>query len=289
MRRGDLHRGGIRRGGGRHEAAARRPDRRTARDAARADDRGGAPTSASRRPRSCATRCARCRRCASASRRWRPPRWRPRRVRPEGRPQRVPSCRSSRCAAAASANASSWCRPRRCPAAIARCWRPRSSSSTSGASRRRRSICRSSRSRNGEAMEAWLSERGPPRAGSSVPQRGDKRALVELAHRQRRARVRTPLQRDHRGPLRRARDAARRARLPTLPRRIECFDISTIQGSETVASMVVCEDGRMRQRVSEVRTRRPVTPEGSRRFRGHARGRAAALRAVLEPADRSRT
>ncbi len=35
--------------------------------------------------------------------------------------------------------------------------------------------------------------------------------------------------------------------LPALPRRIECFDISTIQGSETVASMVVCEDGRMRK------------------------------------------
>jgi excinuclease ABC subunit C len=35
--------------------------------------------------------------------------------------------------------------------------------------------------------------------------------------------------------------------LPGLPRRIECFDISTIQGSETVASMVVCEDGRMKR------------------------------------------
>ena len=35
--------------------------------------------------------------------------------------------------------------------------------------------------------------------------------------------------------------------LPALPRRIECFDISTIQGAETVASMVVCEDGRMRR------------------------------------------
>jgi excinuclease ABC subunit C len=35
--------------------------------------------------------------------------------------------------------------------------------------------------------------------------------------------------------------------LAALPRRIECFDISTIQGSETVASMVVCEDGRMRK------------------------------------------
>ena len=35
--------------------------------------------------------------------------------------------------------------------------------------------------------------------------------------------------------------------LPAIPRRIECFDISTIQGSETVASMVVCEDGKMRK------------------------------------------
>ena len=35
--------------------------------------------------------------------------------------------------------------------------------------------------------------------------------------------------------------------LPSFPRRIECFDISTLQGSDTVASLVVCEDGRMRK------------------------------------------
>src|ERR671934_261291 len=35
--------------------------------------------------------------------------------------------------------------------------------------------------------------------------------------------------------------------LPAIPRRIECFDVSTIQGAETVASMVVCEDGRMKK------------------------------------------
>jgi excinuclease ABC subunit C len=34
--------------------------------------------------------------------------------------------------------------------------------------------------------------------------------------------------------------------LPTVPRRIECFDISTLQGRETVASMVVCIEGKMR-------------------------------------------
>ena len=36
--------------------------------------------------------------------------------------------------------------------------------------------------------------------------------------------------------------------LPVIPRHIECVDISTLQGSETVASMVVCEDGRMKRR-----------------------------------------
>src|SRR5947199_4248676 len=35
--------------------------------------------------------------------------------------------------------------------------------------------------------------------------------------------------------------------LPELPKRIECFDISHIQGAETVASMVVWEDGRMKK------------------------------------------
>jgi excinuclease ABC subunit C len=49
--------------------------------------------------------------------------------------------------------------------------------------------------------------------------------------------------------------------LPALPRRIECFDISTIQGSETVASMVACEDGRMKK--SEYRKYR-VRGVGSR-------------------------
>src|SRR5690606_3260996 len=44
------------------------------------------------------------------------------------------------------------------------------------------------------------------------------------------------------------------------PRRIECFDISTLQGAETVASMVVCEDGRMKR--SDYRKFR-IRPEGA--------------------------
>ena len=81
-----------------------------------------------------------------------------------------------------------------------------------------------------------------------VPQRGDKRGLIELANRNAALGYQYALQPDDDRAVRRARNAAATSGLPALPRRIECFDISTIQGSETVASMVVCEDGRMRRR-----------------------------------------
>ena len=48
--------------------------------------------------------------------------------------------------------------------------------------------------------------------------------------------------------------------LPELPRRIECFDISHIQGAETVASMVVWEDGAMKK--SDYRKYQIKTVEG---------------------------
>ncbi len=59
--------------------------------------------------------------------------------------------------------------------------------------------------------------------------------------------LRLAAQRGGECPLRRARPAALDAGLAAVPRRIHCFDISTIQGSDTVASMVVCEQGRMRR------------------------------------------
>ena len=99
---------------------------------------------------------------------------------------------------------------------------------------------------NREALETWLSERAGRKVRLVVPQRGEKRGLIALAARnaalvyQQRFNQGTAAQFDALETLRLV------LSLPTLPRRIECFDISTIQGSETVASMVVCDEGRMR-------------------------------------------
>ena len=98
-----------------------------------------------------------------------------------------------------------------------------------------------------DAMEEWLSSRAGRRVRILVPQRGDKRALVELATRNAELSYRTrfnEITAAHFDALETLRSVIG---LPSLPRRIECFDISTIQGSETVASMVVCEDGRMKK------------------------------------------
>jgi excinuclease ABC subunit C len=98
-----------------------------------------------------------------------------------------------------------------------------------------------------EALEAWLTEIAGRRVRLVVPQRGEKRSMVELAARNAALAYQNRFSQgstaDHE-----ALETLRAAlELPGLPRRIECFDISTIQGSETVASMVVCEDGRMRR------------------------------------------
>jgi excinuclease ABC subunit C len=98
-----------------------------------------------------------------------------------------------------------------------------------------------------EALEAWLSARAARKVKILVPQRGDKRALVELATRNAELAYRTrfnEITASHFEALETLRSVLA---LPAIPRRIECFDISTIQGSETVASMVVCEDGRMKK------------------------------------------
>jgi excinuclease ABC subunit C len=100
-----------------------------------------------------------------------------------------------------------------------------------------------------ESLAALLSERTGHRIELAVPQRGEKRSLVDLAGQNakqsyiQRFRVLEPSRKAIQEAL------ADVLMLPELPRRIECFDISHIQGAETVASMVVWEDGKMNKQL----------------------------------------
>ena len=98
-----------------------------------------------------------------------------------------------------------------------------------------------------DALETWLSERAGRRVRILVPQRGDKRGMVDLATRNAALAYNTRFNQATAAQYDALEALQAVLGLPSLPRRIECFDISTIQGSETVASMVVCEDGRMRR------------------------------------------
>lgn len=98
-----------------------------------------------------------------------------------------------------------------------------------------------------EALADLLSKQSGRRIELAVPQRGDKRSLVDLVGQNakqsfdQRFRTLQPSQKVIQESLQDA------LMLPELPRRIECFDISHIQGAETVASMVVWEDGAMKK------------------------------------------
>src|SRR5271157_3355604 len=104
-----------------------------------------------------------------------------------------------------------------------------------------------------EELEGLLTDQGAAEGARAarvhilVPQRGDKRSLIDLAGNNakqsydQRFRVLKPNARKIQEELQEA------LSLPELPKRIECFDISHIQGAETVASMVVWEDGKMKK------------------------------------------
>ena len=96
-------------------------------------------------------------------------------------------------------------------------------------------------------LEEVLSEGQNRKVQIHVPQRGDKRSLVDLVGQNakqaydQRFRVMKPAAKVIQEALQDA------LMLPEPPKRIECFDISHIQGAETVASMVVWEDGKMKK------------------------------------------
>ena len=122
-----------------------------------------------------------------------------------------------------------------------------------------------------EALADWLSEHRGSRVTLRVPQRGDKKALLETV-------ARNAGQALAQHKLRRAGDLTSRSKaleeiaealgLDTAPLRIECFDVSQIQGTDVVASMVVFEDGLPRKseyRRFAVARRAPTTSRPSPR------------------------
>lgn len=124
-------------------------------------------------------------------------------------------------------------------------------------------------------LQAWLSSGRGSRVRIRTPERGPKRALMETV-------VGNATDELERNRLRRATDHNARARalnelqevlgLPAAPLRIECFDMSHLQGSDYVGSMVVMEDAQPRR--SEYRRFKVRTIEGNDDY--------AAMEEVLE-------
>ncbi|MDP9443413.1 MAG: excinuclease ABC subunit UvrC [Actinomycetota bacterium] len=95
------------------------------------------------------------------------------------------------------------------------------------------------------ALTDWLSQRRGARVSLRVPRRGDKRALLETVGRnagQALALHKTRRASDLTTRTRALEELQRVLGLDQAPLRIECYDVSNLQGSEVVASMVVFED-----------------------------------------------
>jgi excinuclease ABC subunit C len=97
-----------------------------------------------------------------------------------------------------------------------------------------------------ELLTEWLTDLGERNVSLRVPQRGAKRRLMETASinaTEAFARHRLSRQKDHNARAKALRSLQDVLGLADPPLRIEAFDISTLQGTNTVASMVVLEDG----------------------------------------------
>ncbi len=98
-----------------------------------------------------------------------------------------------------------------------------------------------------DLVQEWLSRRREGRVELAVPRRGKKREFVLMAEENAALALGTHLlSRDNRQQVIQE-DLQRALNLPGLPNRIEGFDISNIQGSEAVGSMVVWENGGMKK------------------------------------------
>ncbi len=118
-----------------------------------------------------------------------------------------------------------------------------------------------------ELLESFLSERRGTKVEIVVPQRGEKRRLIEMASKN----AREAMEMAHvkwladRGKTNAALDGLQdELDLPALPKRIECYDISNTQGASSVGSMVVFTDGHPRPQ--EYRRFRIKSVEGANDF-----------------------
>ena len=93
-----------------------------------------------------------------------------------------------------------------------------------------------------ESREVWLSEKKGEKVRVHVPERGEKVRLVEMAMENARHNYEEKA-RSQKTQIEALTRLMQRLKLPRLPRRIECFDISTLQGQQTVGSQVVFTDG----------------------------------------------
>ena len=115
---------------------------------------------------------------------------------------------------------------------------------------------------DGEAIQQWLSGKRQGPVSLHVPQRGEKRKLVQMvaenaAEGLEQLKVRQAEGGDMDAAMAELQEALS---LPELPHRIECYDISNVQGTNPVGSMVVFEDGK--PKTSDYRRFKVKTVEG---------------------------
>ena len=96
-------------------------------------------------------------------------------------------------------------------------------------------------------LEEWLSQRRGRKVEIRTPQRGAKREMTDLVNRNARLSFLQRFRAAMPSPAMISKDVEEVLDLEKPPRRIECFDISNLQGSDVVASMVVWEEGRMKK------------------------------------------
>ena len=115
--------------------------------------------------------------------------------------------------------------------------------------------------------EEWLTQQRGSRVEIRIPQRGDKRALHETATKNAResfTRHRLKRGTDHNSRAKALEELQRYLGLPNAPLRIECYDMSHLQGTDYVGSMVVLEDALPRK--SEYRRFKVRNVEGNDDF-----------------------